>query len=138
MCSAEDYYLSGKQADKKKKIWSLEEKLEDIKSTLKLLMIRQRTLSPEQREKTTVLFVEQSEAEAEIEKLKGEVAEIQSVSLAHAEPVILIHKKVFPGTFLSIKGTEFPVKQSYQGPIRAVVRAERVVLERPGEGGAGG
>ena len=127
---AEDFLLDRQreEKEKEKEMLQLRAELETKRATLDLLMSRQRTLTPEQREQTTVLFAEQIEIEGKVEELQDEIDDLKTHSHDRAVPTILIKSMAHAGTTLRIRGREMHLKRSIRGPVRGMVSFEKVVL----------
>lgn len=133
LIAAEDYSLPGKIAAKEDEVVPLQKEVERIREAVDPLMARQKELSAKQREAATEWLMKAAEMEGAVERVKAETQEIKADSRARAKPHIFIGGVLYPGTTLRIAGAKLRATKAVQGPLKAVLVGEKVVLKRVAE-----
>jgi len=130
LIAAEDYSLLGKIAAKEEELVPLQQEVERIHEALDPLMAKEKELSAKQREAATGWLLEATEAEAAVKRVKAEIQEIEADSRARAKPLISVKRVLYAGTTLSIGGTRLRATKSVQGPLKAVLSNDKVIVTR--------
>jgi len=133
LIAAEDYSLPGKIAAKEDELVPLQKEVERIREAVDPLMAKEKELSAKQREAATELLLKAAEAEAAVKRVKAEIHEIEADSRARAKPHIFIEGVLYPGTTLCIARAKLLATKAVQGPLKAVLVGEKVVLKRVAE-----
>jgi uncharacterized protein (DUF342 family) len=130
LVAAEDYSLPGKIAAKEDELVPLQEEVERIHEVVDPLMAKEKELSAKQREAATEWLLKATEAEAAVKRAKAEIQEIEADSRARAKPHISVKRVLYAGTTLSIAGTRLRATKAVQGPLKAALSDEKLVLTR--------
>lgn len=125
LIAGEDYTIEGQLAILRARLARQRGNLEKIQKTFAGVRGKTHTLPESARQAIRLLSARIPTIQASIQAIKAEIDEVRADSLRDTNPVILIRRRLYSDTYLTVDGETCHVQEEVPGPVRPLVRDGR-------------
>ena len=126
--AGEDFCLVREVAAKKSEIAHQQACLDQTHDIVAILTVREKTLTPQQRETLTEKFYEESTLREELGALRLELKELTVSAKKHSASRVIARVKIYSEVTICLENLKLVTVEEWNGPVRAVSASSGIYL----------